>query len=175
MTRNHDEQQSDVKTIDDDRPTRGAYSPVWLAVPAGAVAACTLAADLPPVVTLALVLGAMAGPAILQALQVLQPILFNTAVHHQRRLDRRQIYRMRDASRRSAVFIHDERAFLETSNVVITMRCADSCPSSTLISVRQLPADPVRPRPSRRLAQVRHLISWGNVKAGSPLPWRHGH
>jgi hypothetical protein len=175
MIRNHDEQQNDVKAIDDDCTKRGAYSPVWLAVPAGAVAACTLAADLPPVVTVALVLGAMVGPAILQALQVLQPILFNTAVHHQRRLDRRQIYRMRDASRRSAVFIHDDRGLLETSEVVITMKCGDASPSSTLISVRQLPADPVRPGPSRRLAQVRHLISWSNVKAGSPLPWRHGH
>jgi hypothetical protein len=76
---------------------------------------------------------------------------------------------MRDASRRSAVFIHDDRGLPESSE------CGDTSPSSTLISVRQLPADPVRPRPSRRLAQVRQLISWSNVKAGSPLPCRHGH
>jgi hypothetical protein len=159
MTRNRDEQQRDVKTIDDVRTKRGAYSPVWLAVPAGAVAACTLAADLPPVVTLALVLGAMVGVAILQALQVLQPILFNTAVHHQRRLDRRQIYRMRDASRRSAVFIHDDRGIPETSDVVITTKCG---PGTT----------------GRRGHEVdlvisgEHLLVVGEAKAY--IPARHG-
>jgi hypothetical protein len=109
MTRNHDEQHSDVKPIDDSRTKRSDYSPVWLAAPAGAVAACTLAADLPPLVTLALMVAAMVGPGILQALQLLQPMLFNSAVHRQRRLDRRQIYRMRDASRRNAVCNHDDR------------------------------------------------------------------